>query len=235
MSTNDTITFDGVTKTYDDVVAVHDVSLTIESGSYHCLLGPNGSGKSTLIRLATGLTRPDEGSVIRPDAAVVGCGFEQPNFYADLSVWENIDVFADLADADDDEWNQLVVDELGLGPVLDRLAGELSSGYARKLDLALALIKQPDFLFLDEALDALDDISEEQFLAFLEAYAEEGNTVVVSTHYVSAFEEYLDRVTLMDEGDVVFDSPIEELDLGEEGSVRSHYVDTVIERENREE
>jgi len=229
MTPNDSIRLDGVTKTYGDVVAVHDLSLSFEPGTYHCLVGPNGSGKSTAVRLALGLTRPDEGTVERPDA-VLGCGFERPNFYQDLSVFENIDVFADLADATDDDWNQSVVDELGLGPVLDRTAGNLSSGYARKLDLALALIKQPDFLFLDEALDSLDDVSEERFLAFLEEYADRGNGVVVSTHYVSAYEPSLDRVTLLDDGDVVFDDRVADLDLGDEGTVQSHYVETMRER-----
>jgi ABC-type multidrug transport system ATPase subunit len=227
----DNIEFDGVSKTYRDVVAVHDVSLSIEPGTYHCLLGPNGSGKSTLVRLALGLTQPDEGTVVTPDA-VVGCGFEQPSFFADLSVYENIDVFADIVGADND-WLDTVGEALGLTAVLDRPAGELSSGYARKLDLALALIRKPDFLFLDEALDTLDDISEERFLEFLDEYAraKQDRTVVVSTHYVPAFEPYLDRVTLMHDGDIAFDGPTEELDLDEGESVRSRYVATVAERD----
>jgi ABC-2 type transport system ATP-binding protein len=221
------ITFDGVTKTYGDVVAVHDVSLSIEPGTYHCVLGPNGSGKSTLIRLALGLTRPDEGTVTTPDA-VVGCGFEHPNFFDDLSVYENIDIFADMVGADDD-WNQTLSEELGLTPVLDRPAGELSSGYARKLDLMLALMKEPDFLFLDEALDTLDDVSEEQFLEFLGEYAGEDRTVVVSTHYVPSFEPYLDRMTVMHDGDIARDESGDALNF--EGDLRSQYVDTVLERD----
>ena len=224
------ITFDNVTKTYGDVVAVHNVSLSIEPGTYHCLLGPNGSGKSTLIRLALGLTQPDEGSVSTPDA-VVGCGFEQPNFFADLSVYENIDIFADLVGADDD-WSQTLAEELGLTSVLDRPAGALSSGYARKLDLMLALMKKPDFLFLDEALDTLDDVSEEQFLEFLGEYAGEDRTVVVSTHYVPSFEPYLDRMTVMHDGDVARDESGATLDF--DGDLRSQYVDTVLARDESE-
>jgi ABC-2 type transport system ATP-binding protein len=224
------ITFDGVTKTYGDVVAVHDVSLSIEPGTYHCVLGPNGSGKSTLIRLALGLTRPDDGTVTTPDA-VVGCGFEYPNFFDDLSVYENIDIFADLVGADDD-WNQTLSEELGLTPVLDRPAGDLSSGYARKLDLMLALMKKPDFLFLDEALDTLDDASEEQFLEFLGGYAGEDRTVVVSTHYVPSFEPYLDRMTVMHDGDIARDESGDALDF--EGDLRSQYLNTVGERDASE-
>ena len=227
----DAIELDSVTKTYGDLVAVHDVSLTIEPGTYHCLLGPNGSGKSPLIRLALGLTQPDEGTVSTPET-VVGCGFEQPNFFDDLTVYENIDIFADIVGADSD-WIDTLAEEFGLGPFLDTSAGTLSSGYARKLDLVLALMREPDFLFLDEALDALDDISEEQFLDFLGEFAGEDRTVVVSTHYVPSFEPYLDRVTLLQDGDIVFDEPSDQLDLGD-GDVRSHYVDTVRARQDAE-
>jgi ABC-2 type transport system ATP-binding protein len=222
----DAIELDDVTKTYGDVVAVHNVSLSIEPGTYHCLLGPNGSGKSTLIRLALGLTQPDEGAVSTPET-VVGCGFEHPNFFDDLTVYENIDIFADIVNADGD-WIDTLAAEFGLEPFLDVRAGTLSSGYARKLDLVLALMREPDFLFLDEALDALDDISEENFLDFLGEFAGEDRTVVVSTHYVPSFEPYLDRVTLLQDGDIVFDEPSDQLDLGD-GGVRSHYVETVRE------
>jgi ABC-type multidrug transport system ATPase subunit len=221
----DPIELDGVSKTYGDVVAVHNVSLSIEPGTYHCLLGPNGSGKSTLIRLALGLTQPDEGAVSTPET-VVGCGFEQPNFFDDLTVYENIDIFADIVGADND-WLDTLGEEFGLLPFLDTRAGALSSGYARKLDLVLALMREPEFLFLDEALDALDDASEERFLEFLAEFVGEDRTVVVSTHYVPSFEPYLDRVTLMQDGDIVSDDPSDQF-TAEDGDVRSQYVETAF-------
>jgi ABC-2 type transport system ATP-binding protein len=213
------------------VVALDGVSLTIESGQYHCLLGPNGSGKSTLLRLVLELARPDEGTISRPDA-VLGCSFQQPNFYPDLSVRENINVFTSMVGADDEEWNQTVVDELRLNDELAREASDLSGGYARKLDLALALIKEPDFLFLDEPLAALDDVSKTQLLEFLDEYTDMGNTVVVSSHYVEAFEPYLDHVTLVHDGNVLFDKPMDKIDFGEAGSLQSYYVQRVLDRED---
>jgi len=224
------IVLDGVTKSYGDVVAVDDLSLRIGGGQYHCLLGPNGSGKSTLMRLILGLTNPDGGEIRRP-ASPIGCGFQRPNFYPGLSVRENISVFAKLVGATDRDWNRSVISELRLKRALDREAGDLSGGYARRLDLALALLKKPEFLLLDEPLGALDDVSKARLLDFLDRYAEE-NTVVVSTHEITEFEPFVERVTMLHHGELVLDRTIDELDLDDHGSLQSYYVDTMLARED---
>jgi len=224
------ITIDGVTKTYGDVSAVDDLTLSIGGGQYHCLLGPNGSGKSTVMRLVLGLTRPTAGRIEQP-AAPIGCGFQQPNFYPGLTVRENIRVFAGLVGADDWEWNQTVVTELRLSRALDREAGDLSGGFARRLDLALALIKKPRFLLLDEPLGALDDVSQERLLDFLGRYAGDGTTLLVSTHEITEFEPYADRVTVLHRGELVLDRTVEDIPLDDGQSLQSYYVDTVLARE----
>jgi ABC-2 type transport system ATP-binding protein len=218
---------EGVRKTYGDVEALADVSLQLGDGEFHCLLGPNGSGKTTLFRLLLGLTNPTDGSVSPPDS--VGCGFQRPNFYPELTARENIDVFASLVGAVDGEWRRRLVSELRLGRALDRTAADLSGGFARKLDLALALLKRPEYLLLDEPLGALDDISKERLLAFLDEYAAAGRTVVVSTHHVGDFEPYLDRVTVMHDGRVLLDRDRGGLDLDGTGSLQEFYVQRVLE------
>jgi len=223
------IELQGVRREYGSVVAVDGVDLRIGGGQFHCLLGPNGSGKSTLFRLILGLTQPTEGSVEVADVAV-GCGFQQPNFYPELTARENITVFANLVGATDWEWNQTVVEELRLKRALDREAGALSGGFGRKLDLALALIKKPDVLLLDEPLGALDDVSMGRLLEFLGEYAGAGNTVVVSTHHASSFEPYLDRVTVMHRGSVAFDATLADLDLSDR-SLQEFYVSEILDRE----
>lgn len=220
------LTVDGVHKTYGDIEALDDVTLQFGGGQFHCLLGPNGSGKTTLFRLLLGLTNPTAGSVSTPES--LGCGFQRPNFYPGLTVRENIDVFASLVGAVEDEWRQRLVSELRLGRALDRPAADLSGGFARKLDLALALLKRPDFLLLDEPLGALDDISKERLLAFLDEYTDAGNTVVVSTHHVADFEPYLDRVTVMYDGRVLLDRNRGDIDLGEAESLQAFYVQRVL-------
>jgi ABC-2 type transport system ATP-binding protein len=222
--------FDTVTKRYGSVVAVDDVSLAVEPGQYHCLIGPNGSGKTTLIRLLLGLARPSAGRVDR-DAASVGCGFQRPNFYPTLTVRENVDVFARMAGTRDADWRAELLAELRLDRALDRTAGDLSGGFARKLDLALALLDRPDLLVLDEPLGALDDVSTERLLGFLERYCDAGNTVLVSTHHVGRFEGTLDRVTIMHRGRVALDADPATLDLAGYDSLQDYYVDLVLDRE----
>jgi ABC-2 type transport system ATP-binding protein len=220
----DAIAVEDLRKEYGDVVAVADVSLSI-GGGFHCLIGPNGSGKSTLFRLLLGLTRPTSGSLSAPDGTV-GVGFQRPNFYPGLTVGENLDVFAGLVGAPDGDWRETVVDELRLRRALDRPADDISGGFARKLDLALALLKRPDYLLLDEPLAALDDVSKARLLDFLADYADEA-TVLVSTHHVADFEPHLDRLTIMHEGSVLLDSPADDVDLADHDSLQSFYVDLV--------
>ena len=223
------LVLDGVTKRYGNVVAVRNVSLTVGDGEFHCLLGPNGSGKTTIFRLLLGLTRPSSGTV-RHEDAVVGCGFQTPNFYPGLTVAENLEVFGSLVGLADPEWRDTVVDGLRLGRALERRAGDLSGGFARKLDLALALLKRPDVLLLDEPLGALDDVSRVRLLEFLADYASEDHAVLVSTHQVGRFDPHLDRVTVMHDGEVILDDPPEAV-RGGAASTQEAYVDTVIARE----
>lgn len=215
-----------VSRVYGDVVAVDGVSLSIDGQGLHCLLGPNGSGKTTLFRMLVGLERPSAGSIAR-DGDAVGCGFQHPTFYPSLSVRENLAVFAELEGDVDPDWRERLVAELRLPPVLDRAAGDLSGGYARRLDLALAFLDEPDVVVLDEPLGALDDVSSRRLLEFLAAYRDAGRCVVVSTPRASAFEPYLDRLTVLAEGEVLLDADFEAVDLGNADSLEEFYVGLV--------
>lgn len=210
-------------KTYDGVVALDGVTMTFEPGVVHCVAGPNGSGKSTFFRLLLGLTRPTDGSVTRPDATI-GAGFQSPAFYPSLTVGENLTTFGAIAEPPDDEWQQRLVEVLGLDRVSHRKASALSGGFAKKLDLALALLKQPRFLLLDEPLADLDDISEAKFLAFLDAYSSDGNAVVVTTHRIEEFSAVLDRLTVVYDGTIALDTDRADLDLAGHASLESYYV-----------
>ena len=225
----DEFNVEGLKKDYGPVVAVDGVDLSIESGVVHCLAGPNGSGKSTLLSVLLGLTRPTEGTVKRPASDRIGASFQEPAFYDDLTVRENLDVFRAITGDPDFEWVKQVIEVFKLPRVFHRRAGELSGGYSKQLDLALSLLKAPDFLLLDEPLSDLDDITRESLLEFLDGYAADGNAVVVSSHRIDMFAPVLDRLTVMYEGEIIRDNRRENIDGTE--TVKRVYRDAIAERE----
>lgn len=201
---------EAVTKRYDEVTALSEVSVTVEPGSFHGLVGPNGSGKTTLFYLLSGLARQTSGRIDRPDDTV-GVGFQKPRFYPDLTVRENLSVFHSFAaDPPPTEWTETLLEELRLEPAAHRKAADLSGGFRTKLDLALAMIKRPTYLLLDEPLTDVDDHSRRRIISFLAEYPGEKRSVVVSTHNVEAFGEVFDRVTVLVDGTVALDGPAED-------------------------
>jgi ABC-2 type transport system ATP-binding protein len=189
-----------VSKSYGGVCALDGVDIAFEDGLVHCLAGPNGSGKTTALRLLAGLTRPTAGSVERPDAP--GYAFQRPNVYPELTVRENLDVFASMVGADP-AWRAALLERLRLGPAEGRVAGELSAGYARKLDLALAMLKEPAALLLDEPFADLDDLTAARLASLLDDYRAPGRTVVVSSHRLERLAGVADRLVVLLDGERV--------------------------------
>ena len=207
---SDGFAVEGVTKHYDGVTALSGVTVDVEVGSFHGLVGPNGSGKTTLFHLLSGLARPTGGRVRRPPVPV-GVGFQVPRFYPDLTVRENLSVFRSFAaDPPPADWTETLLEALRLDPAAHRKASDLSGGFRTKLDLALAMVKQPTFLLLDEPLTDVDDHSRRRIISFLSTYPGEDRCVVVSTHNVEAFGPAFDRVTVLVDGTVAFDGPAED-------------------------
>ena len=215
------IEFDGVRKCYRDVIALDGVNLAVETGRCHCLLGPNGSGKTTLLNLLLGVTRASEGRIDRPDSTI-GCSFQQPTFYPDLTVGENLDVFASMTPPPSTEWRTELVEVLRLEQVAGRTAGDLSGGWQKKLDLALAFLKRPTIAVLDEPLDDLDDLSKRRLRAFLADYPDADHGLLIATHHVEGFEDIIDRLTVLDRGQVAYDGPI-----ADGGAAQERYLDLI--------
>ncbi|MFC5969985.1 ABC transporter ATP-binding protein [Halomarina salina] len=227
-TTEPLLTFDEVEKRYGDTAALDGVSLSVDTGTVHCLVGPNGSGKSTLVRVALGLTRPSGGSV-ECHGSTVGCGFQTPTFYPDLTVGENLDVFGDITGADPGPWFEDVLARLRLDRERDRLAGDLSGGFAKKLDVALALQKEPRLLVLDEPMSDVDDVSRAELVALLDDYVTDERAALVSTHRLDEFGPVLDHLTVVESGRVVVDERAETLASSalDPDSLQRSYVDLV--------
>jgi len=201
---------EAASKRYGDVTALSAVSVTVAPGRFHGLVGPNGSGKTTLFHLLSGLARPTGGRVRRPPVPV-GVGFQVPRFYPDLTVRENLSVFRSFAaDPPPADWTETLLEALRLDPAAHRKASDLSGGFRTKLDLALAMVKRPRYLLLDEPLTDVDDYSRRRIVAFLADYPGEERSVVVSTHNVEAFADAFDRLTVLADGTVAFDGPVDD-------------------------
>lgn len=211
------LVFDGVSKRFGaegrTVTAVQSVDIGIEAGKVAGLIGPDGAGKTTLMRLAAGLLRPDEGRiralnidvVEHPLAVQSAVGYMPQRFglYEDLSVQENLDLYADLqgvAKADRPERYRALMHMTGLAPFTRRLAGHLSGGMKQKLGLACTLVRPPRLLLLDEPTAGVDPVSRRELWSIVyRQVREQGMSVLLSTAYLDEAAR-CDEVILMHEG-----------------------------------
>jgi ABC-type multidrug transport system ATPase subunit len=212
------ITLDGVSKTYGDVVAVHDVSLRVRAGELFGVIGPDGAGKTTLFRMVTSLVIPDAGTAqvlgldpVRDFRAVRRqLGYMPGRFalYQDLSVAENLAFYAGVFGTTVAEgmriihpiWRQLA-------PFAERRAGALSGGMKQKLALCCALVHAPALLVLDEPTTGVDAVSRAEFWELLGQLRDDGLSLLVSTPYMDEAGR-CDRIALMQAGRILaLDTP----------------------------
>jgi ABC-type multidrug transport system ATPase subunit len=207
-----------ISKSYDAVKALDDVSLTVESGDMFGLIGPDGAGKTTLFRLLTTLLVPDSGSarvegldIVQDYRAIRQIAGYMPgkfSLYPDLSVEENIRFFASLFGTTLEENYHLVAPIYRqIEPFRTRRAGKLSGGMKQKLALCCALIHKPKVLFLDEPTTGVDVVSRIEFWDMLSGLREQGITILVSTPYMDEAQR-CNRVALINEGRIMgIDTP----------------------------
>ncbi|MEM7342231.1 MAG: ABC transporter ATP-binding protein [Actinomycetota bacterium] len=203
----------GLTKTYGDHVAVDGLDLEVHRGEIFGILGANGAGKTTSVECAQGLRRPDRGSIrvlgLDPQAdrtrlrGRVGSQLQQANLPDRLKVREAIRLFADSAD----QARRAMADW-----ELDAIAGTpfagLSGGQRQRLFLALALLNDPEIVFLDELTQGLDPSARSEVWALIEQVRDRGTTVVLVTHFMNEAEALCDRVAVMRHGRLIdLDTP----------------------------
>jgi ABC-2 type transport system ATP-binding protein len=195
-------------KHYPGVKAVDGVSLDVEEGQCLGLLGPNGAGKSTTVEMLEGLVRPSSGTVLfrgRPiDAEYrerIGIQFQYTALQDFLTVRENLRFFASLYR------NTLPLQQLieacSLEEYLDRDHRKLSGGQRQRMLLAIALVNDPDIVFLDEPTTGLDPQARRNFWELVQAIKARGKTVVLTTHYMEEAYLLCDDIAIMDHGRVI--------------------------------
>ena len=212
-----------LTKKYKDITAVDRLNLTIERGELFALLGVNGAGKSTTIRMLCGLARPTSGdaflaghSVVSETAAVkrvIGVSPQETAVAPGLTALENLRLMAGVHGFSREKQNERI-DELAaafdLGGVLGKRAGRLSGGWQRRLSLAMALIGEPEILFLDEPTLGLDVIARAELWDVIRALRGRV-TVILTTHYMEEAEALSDRIAVMKSGRVLAEGTAEAL------------------------
>ena len=200
----------------EDIRALDNVSFEVRRGALTALVGPDGAGKTTLIRLAAGLMSADLGDlsvlgidvVNHPQQVQSRIGYMPQRFglYEDLSVQENLDLYADLHGVGVSERRERylpLMEMTGLGPFVTRLAGRLSGGMKQKLGLACTLIRAPELLLLDEPTVGVDPLSRrELWTIILELVNQRGLTVLISTSYLDEAER-CGHVVVLHEGKVL--------------------------------
>jgi ABC-2 type transport system ATP-binding protein len=209
----------GLGKRYGEQWALRDCSLAVPAGRVVGLVGPNGAGKTTLLQLAVGLLAPSSGRIelfgatpgkSREGLALVGFVAQEAPLYDDFRVAEILTIGRRLNRRWDQDWAEQRL--AGLSIPLSKRVGQLSGGQQAQVALALALGKRPELLLLDEPVARLDPLARREFLqSLMEAAAEHGLTVVLSSHLISDLERSCDFLILLRDSEVRLSGEIDEL------------------------
>lgn len=205
-----------LTKRYGQLIAVDDVSFSIEKGEIFGLLGPNGAGKTTTVEMIEGLRKPDSGSiqVCGIDALkepgkikeIIGVQLQSTTLYDKIRVKEVIDLFGSYYQKSLPT-NQ-ILEEVSLTDKKDSFVSTLSGGLNQRLAMALALVNDPEVLFLDEPTTGLDPQARRNVWSIIEDLKERGKTIILTTHYMEEAEQLCQRVGIIDQGKIIaMDTP----------------------------
>ena len=210
------ITITNLTKKFDDITAVDNLSLEIRWGELFGILGPNGAGKSTVVNILCTLLDPTDGSATidghdveyDPERVrnIIGVCPQQPAFYSYLTGEENIKLMGEvhLVPKDVlDERIKTMVEKIGMEDHIHRRAGKYSGGMIRRVSMLMALISDPSIALLDEPTVAMDPKSRRAVWDYIRELKEQGKAVILTTHYMEEAQELCDRVAIIDEGKLI--------------------------------
>ncbi|HBB28801.1 MAG TPA: bacitracin ABC transporter ATP-binding protein [Clostridiales bacterium] len=224
----------GLTKQYGTQFAVNDLNVNVEQGKIYGLLGRNGAGKTTAIRMVTGLLKPTSGDVILFGEKMrtptkqcfrrIGALIESPAFYENLTAKENLKIIADLRGTQSKNSIEKALELVNLENETKKKVKQFSLGMKQRLGIAMAMMHNPEFIILDEPTNGLDPIGIQQIrLLIKKLSAENGVTVLISSHILSEIEQMADKVGIIDKGVLV-----EELTMDEIRHRNRHYVKLTV-------
>ncbi|MFN0098945.1 MAG: ABC transporter ATP-binding protein [Gemmatimonadaceae bacterium] len=208
---NPVITVTHLAKRYGATVAVDDVSFEVNAGEIFGLIGPNGAGKTTTMECVEGLRAPDRGTIAvlgldpQRDAAAlrarIGVQHQEAHLQKRIKVWEAVDLWASLYGRAVD--TEALLQRLGLAPKRNAWFMTLSGGQKQRLFIALALIHEPEIVFLDELTTGLDPQARRAIWGLVTGIRERGTTVFLTTHLMEEAERLCDRVAIIEHGRII--------------------------------
>ena len=207
----DVIGVESLTKRYDDLVAVDDISFSVRRGEVFGILGPNGAGKTTTLECIEGLLTPTAGSIsvlgmdIADDAERIkrriGVQLQASAYFDYLTLREILDLFALIYRSSASPDGLLAA--VGLEDKADTTVAKLSGGQQQRFTIAATLVNDPELIFLDEPTAGLDPKARRDLWEFVQTANRQGRTIVITTHYMDEAEVLCDRVAIMDRGKIV--------------------------------
>ena len=234
--TNIVLQTTSLTKTFGKLKAVDSVDITAYEGEVFGFLGPNGAGKTTTLGMALGLVHatagevtvlgervtPNNTRVLRNVGALLGA----PAFVPYLSAWDNIELVSRLTPGVDKKRINEVIELVGLSDSAKRKVGKFSTGMKQRVGLAMALVHHPRFVILDEPTNGLDPAGMREIRQLLRSLAENGTSVMLSSHLLNEVQQVCDRIAVLNWGRVVAQGRVEDLLNGQKPSVRLTVNDT---------
>ena len=213
---NTVVKVEGLHKAYSETVAVDTMSFEVQEGEIFGMVGPNGAGKTTTIECLEGLRKPDQGQVTvlgvdpQHDAHFLhlhcGMQLQQSNLPERMKVWEALDLYSSFYPKAA-SWEELLV-QLGLEEKRKAPFAKLSGGQKQRLFIALALLPDPQLIFLDELTTGLDPQARHAIWDLITQVRSRGKTILLTTHYMEEAERLCDRVAILDHGRIVaLDTP----------------------------
>jgi ABC-2 type transport system ATP-binding protein len=239
VATQPVIRVRGLVKRYGEIRAVDGIDFDVAAGEVFGLLGPNGAGKTTTVEILEGLRTPDAGEtlVLGVDVATgadslkprIGVSLQTAALYPKLTVVELIDLFRSFYPRS--RPTEELVEELGLGERRNAQTRELSGGQRQRLAVALALVNDPELIFLDEPTTGLDPAARRSLWDLVRDLKAKGRTILLTTHYMEEAEVLCDRLAIMDHGKILEMGTVDELvsKRFHERAVRFDKVDGVAE------